>query len=242
MKSAHITERTLKGYTTKILVSFAAVWIVPLIVLLATFRWHLPAVGARLLYKSTWVLFAGALLSWFPISFAELPDKTLKKWAILLGSLAAASLFLLPFGLGHWDYYEYSGFRLSPEWDYVDNLTLSLILHAFPVTVFVELFRGASGEDLSDTNIHPTDYNQQKTSGTGSGIWGKHSWLDDVWKGGQISDDFYGRHGEFDRKDESRRASEDMQQFHSSHPGADLSDHYFWDDTLDAETDGYLDD
>ena len=57
----------------------------------------------------------------------------------------------------------------------------------------------------------------------------------------EISDDFYGKHGEFDLNDESRRVSEDIQQFHRSHPDADLSDHYYWDDILDAETDGYLD-
>ena len=48
--------------------------------------------------------------------------------------------------------------------------------------------------------------------------------------------------GEFDRNDEARRISEDMQQFHRSHPDADLSDHYGWEDVLDAETDDYLDD
>ena len=41
--------------------------------------------------------------------------------------------------------------------------------------------------------------------------------------------------------DESRRISEDMQQFHLSSPNTDLSDHYYWEDILDAETDRYLD-
>ena len=41
--------------------------------------------------------------------------------------------------------------------------------------------------------------------------------------------------------DESRRISEDIQQFHNEHPDADLTDHYSWEDILDAETDGYLD-
>ena len=40
---------------------------------------------------------------------------------------------------------------------------------------------------------------------------------------------------------EARRISEDMQQFHRSHPDTDLSDHYSWEDVLDTETDGYLD-
>ena len=36
--------------------------------------------------------------------------------------------------------------------------------------------------------------------------------------------------------------SEDIQQFHNANPDADLSDHYYWDDVLNAGTDGYLDD
>ena len=46
----------------------------------------------------------------------------------------------------------------------------------------------------------------------------------------------------FREYDESRRRSEDIQQFHRAHPDADLSDHYSWEDILDAETDGYLED
>ena len=61
-------------------------------------------------------------------------------------------------------------------------------------------------------------------------------------RGRDISDSFIGHHGEFDRNDEARRISEDIQQFHNAHPDADLSDHYNWEDILDAETDGYLDD
>lgn len=57
-----------------------------------------------------------------------------------------------------------------------------------------------------------------------------------------ITDNYIGKHGELDRYDESRRISEDIQQFSNSNPGADLSDHYHWEDILDAETDGYLDD
>ena len=41
---------------------------------------------------------------------------------------------------------------------------------------------------------------------------------------------------EYDRK------LERMQQFHNANPDADLTDHYYWDDVLNAETDGYLDD
>ena len=59
---------------------------------------------------------------------------------------------------------------------------------------------------------------------------------------GSITNDYYGKHGEFDINDEARRVSEDMQQFHNANPDTDLTDHYYWDDVLDAETDGYLED
>jgi len=74
------------------------------------------------------------------------------------------------------------------------------------------------------------------------GLKGSGTWLDRVWKGGEVRDDYYGKRGEFDRNDKSRRVSEDIQQFRAANPVADLSDQYFWDDLLDADTDGYLED
>ena len=61
----------------------------------------------------------------------------------------------------------------------------------------------------------------------------------DFW---DMTKDYLGKHGEFDYNDEARRISEDIQQFHNANPDADLSDHYYWEDILNAETDGYLDD
>ena len=80
---------------------------------------------------------------------------------------------------------------------------------------------GCSGQDTSDAC---------DAGGSGDGIS----------SGYDMTEGYYGKHGEFDLNDESRRVSEDMQQFHSSHPDADLTDHYYWDDVLDAETDEYL--
>lgn len=51
---------------------------------------------------------------------------------------------------------------------------------------------------------------------------------------------YYGMNGEFDVNDESRRVSEDIEQFANAHPDADVKDHYYWDDVLDAETDDYI--
>ncbi|MCR5548679.1 MAG: hypothetical protein K6F25_08000 [Bacteroidales bacterium] len=46
----------------------------------------------------------------------------------------------------------------------------------------------------------------------------------------------------FRQYDESRRISEDIHQFHNANPEADLSDHYYWEDVLDAESNDYLED
>ena len=51
---------------------------------------------------------------------------------------------------------------------------------------------------------------------------------------------YYGMNGEFDVNDESRRVSEDIEQFANAHPDADVKEHYYWDDILDAETDDYI--
>ena len=52
--------------------------------------------------------------------------------------------------------------------------------------------------------------------------------------------DYYGKHGEFELNDEALRASEDIRGFHSNYPDTDLSDHYYWEDVLDAETDDFV--
>ncbi len=243
MKRVHITEKTPRRPYPGFWAAFAVAWIVPLVILLATFRWQQPTVFLRLLCKSTWVLYAGQMLSWIPVSLTDIYGDSIKKWYILFAILGVVSFFLLPFGLGHWDYYgSYYGFCLNPSWHYADNLFLSFLLHIFPVALIVWLADDGSTGSLSGSSSWQPDYGQTKTTSNGSGISGGHSWLDDVWMGGQISDDFYGKHGEFDRNDESRRISEDMQQFSSANPDADLSDHYYWDDIVDADTDGYLED
>lgn len=237
MRTVHITEKTLRRPYRGFWLAVAACWVVPLIILLATFRWSYPCVWPRLLYKSTWVLFGGALLSWIPTAYAGFSGKEEKLAGILLLSAAVISLFLLPFGLGRWEFYGSrwdSEFGLSTSWHYLDNWLLSFFLHIAPIMGLDELVGGFNTEGPSSNY----DYGHPKTS---AGLRGERTGSDVVWKGGQISDDFYGRHGEFDRNDRARRISEDIQQFHLSHPDADLSDHYQWEDILDAKSDGYLD-
>lgn len=228
------------------------VWLWPLVLLLFTFHWNLPEVGLRLLYKSTWVLFAGMSQSWI-LLLADKKHHARPNWFVpVLVFLSLASLLLLPFGLGKWEwelhynwdtYKSYQSFELNRYWEYDSNLLLSFAIHfLIPMCIGIVYdglsLGGYSGVTSYSSSSREWQPPQQKR--TGSGPWGEKTWLDDVWKGGQVSDDFIGHRGEFDLNDEARRVSEDMQQFHYNHPDADLSDHYYWEDVLDADTDGYL--
>lgn len=51
---------------------------------------------------------------------------------------------------------------------------------------------------------------------------------------------YYGMNGEFETNDRSRQVSEDIEQFSNAHPDADVTEHYYWDEVLDAETDDYI--
>ena len=56
-----------------------------------------------------------------------------------------------------------------------------------------------------------------------------------------MTKDYYGKHGEFDKNDEARSTSEYIQIFHHEDPDADPTDQFHWDEVLDAKSDGYLD-
>ena len=213
----------------------AVVWIWPLVLLLSTFRWYLPCEGLRLLCKSTWVLYAGELQGWIVVQSHIRRDRHPDPRVVVFLLLSTASWLLLPYGLGRWEYDYSGGYGLVPDWNYIDNLFLSFFLHLPTLAVMLWGFMGYGGlGSLGGLggSIPDVPYKREVPAG----------WLDGVWKGGQVSDDFLGHRGEFDLNDEARRASEDMQQFHYSHPDADLSDHYYWEDVLDADTDGYLED
>ena len=70
-----------------------------------------------------------------------------------------------------------------------------------------------------------------------SGSRKETSWFDDF----NPTKDYYGKHGEFDKNDEARSTSEYIQIFHHETPDADPTDQFHWDEVLDAESDGYLD-
>ena len=205
----------------------AAVWLWPLIILVSC-RWYLPDEWRLLLWRSSWVLFAGMLQGWLVVIMHPVNDKIPVNRIIVFACLTLASLLLLPYGFRSWD----TAFLKS--WDYGGNLFFSFIIHFFPVGVVYEMFNVPL--DNSDDLLLQ---NKPDTS-SGYGLWGEKTWLDKVWHGGQISDDYHGRKGEFHSNDRARRVSEDIQQFHSAHPDTDLYDEYYWDDILDAESDDYL--
>lgn len=234
-----------------------AIWVWPLLALLVV---GLVASHGKVLWflcKGTWVLFAGVVQSFALFSTEKWKQNRQKWYMAVVCVLTLASFLLLPFGLAKWGLYmEYDinthwtyVFKMNPSFGYDENIWLSMALHVLvpllPIAVVDGLTHdtgvsfGMGPSSCSDASFSDGDSGRSRR---GSGLWGGKTWLDDVWKGGQVSDDFIGRHGEFDLNDEARRVSEDMQQFHRAHPDADLSDHYYWDDVLDAETDDYLDD
>lgn len=200
-----------------------------------------------------------------------MPQERKELFMIVMVFLTTASVFLLPFGLAKWDYYlefiDYESiyvFEMNPYWDYGENLLASFIIHflapLLPIVVVVGVSEAKGNSDFGTSSYPGYSYDDSEqderldddllgaAAATGLYYAAKHhhrhsdSWLDNVMRGRDISDSFIGHHGEFDRNDEARRISEDIQQFHNAHPDADLSDHYNWEDILDAETDGYFDD
>ena len=216
-------------------------WVWPLLVVLAAFDWRMPLVTTRLFWKLSWVLFAGMVQGLILLCVYKIYPRTRDFWAILMAALFVPSLLLLPYGMCEWVVSGRTGaFGPSVFWEWGVSFLLSMLAHMIPGLLLLHLlFPGARASHLPP--VRRGGFADGGASGrSGSGLWGGRSWLDDVWRGGQISDDFIGHRGEFDVNDEARRVSEDMQQFHSNHRDADLTDHYYWDDVLDADTDGYL--
>lgn len=258
MQTSPTTEDTGKSneFAPPLRKRLAIMWIWPVIGVLITFNWWEAQVGLRLLYKSTWVLFLGTFQSWLLVFLNK--DKRRPEWLIpLLSLLTIASIFLFPFGLGKWETAthidritnkSYQLYEMSKDWDYTLNMLLSVIMHlllpAFILTVCNGLGVGkSSGSSSYSSSLSTSHRSRGNPSGSSadSRLPKEKTWVEDLWDRGGVSGSYYGHNGEFDRNDESRRVSEDMQQFHNSHPDADLSDHYYWDDIRDAETDDYLD-
>ena len=57
-----------------------------------------------------------------------------------------------------------------------------------------------------------------------------------------ITSNYIGKHGEFDRNDEDRAIAEDMYAMHSGNSGTDLQEHFGWENDLNYNSDGYDED
>ena len=62
----------------------------------------------------------------------------------------------------------------------------------------------------------------------------------EIYKTRRAPNGYFGMNGEFETNDRSRQVSEDIEQFSNAHPDADVTEHYYWDEVLDAETDDYI--
>lgn len=63
----------------------------------------------------------------------------------------------------------------------------------------------------------------------------------DILFGSSMTDNYIGRHGEFDRNDEDRDICEDMFAMRSRNHDADLEAHYGWENKMNYDCDGYAD-
>ena len=56
-----------------------------------------------------------------------------------------------------------------------------------------------------------------------------------------LTADYIGMHGEFDRNDEDRAICEDMFAMKSQNPDVDLMEHFGWENKLNYDCEGYDD-
>lgn len=228
-------------------------WIWPLLVVLAVFDWKMPQVVMRLFCKLSWVLFAGMAQGLILLCVYKVYLRTHDFWADMMVWFFILSFFVLPFGMCEWDVSKHTGaVEASVMWDYGTSFLLSFLAHMIPGIMLLHLAHPGNhpADQPSTRKVKPWDTGRmadwqeaerKARRSSGLGYTGWDSWVEDLWNGGGVSGDYYGHRGEFDLNDEARRVSEDMQQFHNNHRDADLSDHYYWEDVLDAETDDYLD-
>ena len=214
-------------------------WLWPMVLLPFVFVWFYPSVALRLLCKSTWWLFAGVAQNWCLLVAVMNRWKYVKVLLWVMGILVVPSVFLLPFGMMKPFYLNH-----MRDWFYLGNLFLSVVLHvgAFVlVSVVAVIAHPEEFPSYGSAGTYDPDPDDELDAvmGAAAGAMMAKSLMDSpLFK--PISDDYYGRRREFDLNDESRRVSEDMQQFYSGRRGADKTDHYDWADVLDADTDGYF--
>lgn len=230
----------------RILLAVACIW--PVILLLVEHPWNSLYGGysSSLFPWITWLISLIDFQACFLLAIFRRSKEEYKgfwhefrdPYRLTFSILLLVSFFLAPFWIE-----EMMNEKIDHWLVYLLCLVISGMLHIVPLVALAIALRIPDWLEKNSSlgggyYYADLDSNNDSHEDPGHGTTKGESWLDSM----SMTKNYYGMHGEFDRNDEARRISEDMQQFHYNHPDADLSDHYYWDDVLDAETDGYLDD
>lgn len=133
-----------------------------------------------------------------------------------------------------------------PVFTFIVSLVFSLIPNGISaIAIFVLLSRGRprlqkwlkSGSSYSSHSFTSTAKSSGSSSGKPAARKSTGSFFDSI----DPTKDYYGKHGEFDKNDDSWGTSEYIRQFRNSDPGVKLSDHFDWQELAEAESDGFLD-
>ena len=181
------------------------------------------------------VAFSDLLLVYNPKGDNPKKDKLAVAFAVLTGISVfglAAAFFLLFVGGQTWATVLFA-------------LFLSLLCHLVPGFLVWQIFVGSQRVSgtfrAGDSQRQDGAFRFWKEGASqdgGAGGSGLDKWIASL----DPTKDYYGKHGEFARNDDSWGSSEYIRQFHNADPGCDLSDHFDWQEITDAETDGFLDD
>lgn len=191
------------------------------------------------------VVFLGdALLYMFILESDERKSPLVKVFTIATGvsllTLFVALLFLFQGEIIDWD--------VADHWlsSIIWSLVIDFLLHLLPLLALNHIYK-RNTEGHQDMKYRTYGYNYRTDYPShysydddpdDDPAGDSSSWLDNF----DPTRDYYGKHGEFDRNDDSWGTSEYIRQFRNSDPDVDLSDHFDWQERLDAESDGFTED
>lgn len=227
------------------LLAFAIVWPALVAVLVPGFSGFTSCFESYYALSAFYLLFVvfqgDALLYMFIRESDERKSPLVKGFTIATGvslfTLFPAFLFIFQGEIADWD--------VAGRWPLVIILSLALdfILHLLPLLALNHIYkRNTEGhQDMKYRNYrydYRTDYPSHSTVDYDYPAGDSSSWLDSF----DPTKDYYGKHGEFDRNDDSWGTSEYIRQFRNNDPDVDLSDHFDWQERLEAESDGFTED
>ena len=123
------------------------------------------------------------------------------------------------------------------------SILIAGVAHSFPAFLLYKTYEFKTGDGYSDKLYYDysleekkmkDDHDEEDNTKDNKG----HDFFADY----DMTKDYYGKHGEFDKNDDSWGTSEYIRQFHNDNPDLDLSDHFDWQERAEAESDGFLED